>query len=225
MTTPEGEPQDVHFLASFLVSPEELPALELSIRKALSELGAVAVSKGAPHEERLTPEDEEFQAILDTDLATVFFAEPTPRFANALQKDNVQTIRDVLVVGRRIVGGLRNSGDKLTERLEERLGFWCPGETWQTEPDMETIVRLCPTLDEVTTAVLGETSLKGVRSIRSILSLPEEVRLKILGRTEERYDAGNFMSTPEQAQRVLEKATLFAELFNREKLRQMEGGQ
>ncbi len=136
-------------------------------------------------EPRISEEEEARERWLQTEVFTLMKASGDiglVQKARSFRRENMPTVRDLLVVGKEIASGVCNVGDKTIAALEAVLNTNDFGITWKSRPTMSDIHALCTEVSQVNAQVLsieiGGTyyprSFKGSTSVDDVLKVGPE---------------------------------------------------
>lgn len=125
---------------------------------------------------------------------------------NALTRDGLKTVRDVLALGEDGIEGVRNLSTKAKGAV--RVALSNLGFTWEAAPAMSSIAKMYARLDEVPSFLVEYTSIQGIGTVQDILVTPIGELAKALALTEELEPRDH-----RNAARIMGKAKDFATRF------------
>ncbi|WP_159025280.1 hypothetical protein [Streptomyces pluripotens] len=226
--------------AEVVTDPETALAKQLEIAEVLKAIGGVAVrfevatvqlddipevAEPATTEAPASLDEVErrYRLGLPIKSALLEFTDRGKRFRDgAFKNSGVVNLADVLVVGKRQASNLREVGPGAIRDLQLLIDRALPGTSWDEDPKIETAVLLCPSLNEVTSAVLGIDSLDHLR-IQEILKLGVSGIEKIPGFLNPNWAYVNEVSRMEPEKRapyIYQRAQAYAAKFLAEQARQ-----
>lgn len=234
MMTGDGSPDRpmfmLHVFADVVTGAEDIHSAQQRIQDLLFSLGGVTCkfstdpyvgpdsADGAPAS--LTPELE-FEQCLQMDIGTAIRTSLGGRLAglekrvtraeNLLGNKDIYTVRDVLAVGRKEIGDIRNMGQLTVELIGEALTSLNRSIVWHNRPTMVDIVRICPNLSDVPSAAVG-MELSHV-SIEDLLTLPIDTLAECF-----KTSFSTKQQDHENAFMARNKARAFARRFHAQKL-------
>ena len=108
-----------------------------------------------------------------------------------LRRSNITSIRDLLVLGKDRVGGIRGIGDKKIEYLQALLRHNTPDREWLDSPSPKDITEICEDLIQVSALVLvsPDLILRHKMSIKDVLMTTEDERAEMVWGTQMGPDA------------------------------------
>jgi len=105
------------------------------------------------------PEQTRLQEVLSKNMLEVL-GESSPKDAQKLSRmldrEGLNTLRDVLVAGKDHVTNIRNLGPGIMSTLETTVSEAVPTVEWRTRPTATEIAGFCRSVNEISSSVLGE---------------------------------------------------------------------
>ncbi len=161
--------------AEAIVAAEDTVAAaeDLKLRAQLLFGDAAVYSNVAVDVQSLGPDQEQQRQAQELDqpvgevLKEVYGNKPliVARTSNHLRRENLVTLRDVLVAGRAKVSDIPNLGSGSMEALEEVFYKVNPGLVWHDAPTIKDIAKLCESLDQVTVRALADKVARVLRGM------------------------------------------------------------
>jgi len=151
------------------------------------------------------------------------------RVINALRREGIYTLRDVLVYGKSSIEDIRNMGAGSLNLIEECIKAQLGSDvTWLDEPTVQDIAKWCTNLSQVPSGILPLRSPWHERefliksSVQRLLTIPDDELALSVGRGEE-WDDESKRKVPnpdyERATEVRAEAGNFADKFTSFKTR------
>lgn len=124
-----------------------------------------------------------------------------------LNKYGIETIRDVLVAGKRQVSGIRNVGVASYIQLSNLLTASVPKQTWQNRPSVSEIADFCEDLDQVNILAVTKHAFRTRRlTVAQVADTPRSSLPDLM----KNYQS---MLSPSEAEQVHAAAVQFAAEF------------
>ncbi|HET6924292.1 MAG TPA: hypothetical protein VFH39_00485 [Candidatus Saccharimonadales bacterium] len=135
------------------------------------------------------------------------------RVPRILDREGIDTVRDLLVIGRQKTQAIRSFGPKTVDKLAVIVKGEAPEVEWLDEPSVQDIASFCESIYQVNAKVLvdGRESFPSRLSVRDVLVLPEADRTEVLADSK-RYWPDYLRE--EFARDVYARAELFALRFD-----------
>jgi len=165
-TTGENQAIRLRFTAEINVSPEQAADKQREIAATLGRISGVAVTVEQVDLAQLVKEEAEKQRILDLNVTKIAWPDGSKslisRTTNALQREGLPRLRDVLVAGKAYVADRDQLGGKTEDLLEGAISLNLGKEVaWFNHPSAEDIASFCTELSQIA-AVAVDSRLRRI---------------------------------------------------------------
>lgn len=136
------------------------------------------------------------------------------RTLNSLRKENVQSLRDMLIVGSKQVNDMRNIGERAMLLFNAAIQLADSNLDWPVRPDPRYAATLCTSMDQVPARAFGScfNLYSGIDTLADIIRLGEADLIDMLSQEESISSTNPMTSTHNKRQAIY----AFAEIFRNE---------